>query len=102
MPNFLGGKITLTTWELEADSKEDAEAKIARAENPLTEGSPQEEKREKPNIKRTVYKLGWFEFDVVDPTPARNQVLQAFLALMGKLPGRPTVILPFDGKIPRR
>ena len=100
MPKFLGGKVTLTTWELEAESKEDAEAKIAKAENPLTEGTTLEEKTP---VKRTVYRLGWFEFDLVDPTPSRNQVLQAFLKLIERLPGKSIIEMPFtDGKISGR
>lgn len=95
MPKFLGGKVTLVTWELEANSKEEAEQAIAQAENPLNE---------KPNaeIKRTIRKFGWYEFDVHNPTGARNEVLGKFLQLVKDIPGVPTIITdPFDGKFPR-
>jgi hypothetical protein len=95
MPKFFGGKVTLVTWEMEAESREAAEKAIAQAENPLNE---------EPNaeIKRTVHKFGWFEFDVHDPTGPRDEVLVKFLTLIKSLPGFPKIIdtsFQWDGKI---
>lgn len=95
MPKFLGGKVTLVTWEMEADSKEAAEAAIAQAENPLNE-------KVNAEIKRTVSKFGWFEWDVHDPRGPRNEVLAKFLELVRNLPGVPVIMTEWDGKVPRR
>jgi hypothetical protein len=93
MAKFLAGKVTVVTWELEADSRDEAEGKIAAAESPLVEHPT--------DIKRTTYKLGWYEFDLPDPTPARNIILDKFLGVISKIPGLPeimppSVIIPVD------
>jgi hypothetical protein len=97
MPKYLSGKITVVTWEVEAESKEAAEKMIEEKERAF-------ERVDHEGIKKTAYKLGWFEFDMPNPTPARNLVLQSFLQLISRIPGMPEVdiaesriILPFDG-----
>lgn len=83
MPKFLGGKIVVTTFETFANTEQEAEdfvLKWQEADDEVPE----------PGIKVTKHKFSWNEFDMRDPTPVRDRVLQAFLELMQqKIPGMP-------------
>lgn len=100
MPKFLAGKVVVRTFETWADSPEEAQEIIKRW---------QESESEEPEggVKATSYKLGWEEFNEMNPIKQRNMVLQEFLNLMQKvIPGVPSeqkaksnlIILPFDAK----
>lgn len=96
MPKFLLGKIFIKTFEVYADD-------VAQAEQYVLKWQESEEESPEGGIKATKYKLGWTEDHSQDPTPNRNLLLQAFLNLMGKIPGLPSetepsnlIIHPFE------
>ena len=83
MPKFLLGTVTVRTYEVWADSLEDAQKFVL---------SWQESEAEEPEggIKVTRYKLQWHENQTQDDvTHDRNIVLGEFLKLMGTIPGMP-------------
>lgn len=81
MPKYLLGNVIVKTFEVWADSKEDAEKFVL---------SFQESEAEEPEggIKATRYGLSWNEVNTESPVEKRDQVLQEFL----HLPGMPEVI----------
>lgn len=83
MPKFLLGKIAVTTYEVFADSVEQAEKDIIKWQSGETE-------EPEGGVRVTKYKLGWTEKNLDDPTDDRNKVLTAFLGLMqDTIPGMP-------------
>lgn len=83
MPKYLLGNIIVKTFEVWADSKEDAEKFVL---------SFQESDSEEPEggIKATRYALGWDEVSTESCVPKRDQVLQEVLKLMQEtIPGMP-------------
>jgi hypothetical protein len=87
MPKYLYGKIVIRTYEVYAETPEQAKDYIKKWE----EGDSEEPES---GIKATSYKLFWDEFNE-NPTEKRNHVLAAFLNLMQNvIPGIPKVEKP--------
>lgn len=83
MPKFLLGNVVVKTYEVWADSKEEAEEFILKW---------QESDSEEPEggIKATRYAMGWNESNLIVPTEPRDRILAEFLRLMQEvIPGMP-------------
>jgi hypothetical protein len=80
MPKYLLAKMHLSTYVLEAPSRQEAEkALVEYQKKQMTHG----ENAKKPEqLVYTTYKLGWFETPDINPTVGRNKILAAFLELM--------------------
>lgn len=89
MPKFLLGKVTVTTFEIFADS-------VSQAEEAVIKWQTGESEQPEGGVKVTKYKCGWQECqsnereDADVPQTARNTLLSAFLRLMEKIPGLPS------------
>lgn len=103
MPKFLYAKLTVKTFEVEAEDEEEATTFVEAYNNSVKLGTPRTEE-----IKVTNYKLQWEEDPEHDPTIGRNKVLAAFLHLMQDIiPGMPPrpeqkknlIILPFEREV---
>lgn len=95
MPKFLLGNVVVKTFEVWAESKEQAEGFVL-------DWQTGESEQPEGGIKATKYGMSWDEDNRLDPTENRNKVLAEFLHLMESLPGRPEakkgslIIHPFE------